>query len=315
MAPEEVTVRSPVPLIMRVAIVLYKLGSSAEYRIIANQFGISKSSVKKFVYMFCKSMITGPIKQLIRVPTDEEALEIARGFEASHHIPQILGLIDGSHIPVLPPSDGYKDFVNRKGWPSYVLQAVVDNNCCFWSISCKMPGSAHDANALRNSDIFQRAHLLPKCVKNIEGKDINLFIVGDPAYPLLDWLIKAYPNSPRLTPQQQSFNVYLSSVRVGVEMTFGLLKSRWRILLKRSDFHFSFAPTMIATCCGLHNFCQREGDYANNSWLEEGRDHANNYPQPNQPADPQCSSDGTSVREALTTYMATHFPLRTGHLH
>lgn len=129
MAPEEVTVRSPVPLIMRVAIVLYKLGSSAEYRIIANQFGISKSSVKKFVYMFCKSMITGPIKQLIRVPTDEEALEIARGFEASHHIPQILGLIDGSHIPVLPPSDGYKDFVNRKGWPSYVLQAVVDNNC------------------------------------------------------------------------------------------------------------------------------------------------------------------------------------------
>lgn len=152
-------------------------------------------------------------------------------------------------------------------------------------------------------------------MKNIEGKDINLFIVGDPAYPLLDWLIKAYPNSPRLTPQQQSFNVYLSSVRVGVEMTFGLLKSRWRILLKRSDFHFSFAPTMIATCCGLHNFCQREGDYANNSWLEEGRDHANNYPQPNQPADPQCSSDGSSVREALTTYMATHFPLRTGHLH
>lgn len=32
----------------------------------------------------------------------------------------------------------------------------------FWSISCKMPGSAHDANVLRQSDLFQRSHLLPK---------------------------------------------------------------------------------------------------------------------------------------------------------
>uniref|UniRef100_A0A667WS05 DDE Tnp4 domain-containing protein n=1 Tax=Myripristis murdjan TaxID=586833 RepID=A0A667WS05_9TELE len=276
MAPEEVTVRPPVPLIMRVAIVLYKLGSCAEYRVIANQFGISKSSVKKFVYMFRKSMMRGPIKQLIRVPTDEEALEIARAFEASHHIPQIMGLIDGSHIPVLPPSDGYKDFVNRKGWPSYVLQAVVDHGRF---LDVRTLGAEPTAFPNNNMSLY----LFSQCVKNIEGKDINLFIVGDPAYPLLDWLIKGYPNSPRLTPQQESFNVYLSSVRVGVEMAFGLLKSRWRVLLKRSDFHFSFAPTMIATCCVLHNFCQKERDYANSSWLEEGRDRANNYPQPNQP--------------------------------
>ncbi|CAL8240049.1 unnamed protein product [Gadus morhua 'NCC'] len=63
---------------------------------------------------------------------------------------------------MLPPSDGYKDFVNRKGWPSYVLQAVVDHQFCFWNICCKMPGSAHDASVLRNSDLFQKAHLLPK---------------------------------------------------------------------------------------------------------------------------------------------------------
>lgn len=127
MAPDEVTVRAPIPLTMRVAIVLYKLGSCAEYRVISNQFGVHKSTVKKFVYMFCKGMVRGPIKQLIRVPNEEEALEIARNFQEMHSIPQIMGLIDGTHIPILPPSDGYKDFVNRKGWPSYVLQAVVDH--------------------------------------------------------------------------------------------------------------------------------------------------------------------------------------------
>lgn len=127
MAPDEVTVRPPIPLTMRVAMVLYKLGSCAEYRVIANQFGVHKSTVKKFVYMFCKGMVNGPIKQLIRVPNEEEAVEIARQFQEMHNIPQIMGLIDGTHIPILPPSDGYKDFVNRKGWPSYVLQAVVDH--------------------------------------------------------------------------------------------------------------------------------------------------------------------------------------------
>uniref|UniRef100_A0A8C7WXN8 DDE Tnp4 domain-containing protein n=1 Tax=Oryzias sinensis TaxID=183150 RepID=A0A8C7WXN8_9TELE len=307
MAPEEVTVRAPVPLIMRVAVVLYKLGSCAEYRVVANQFGISRSSVKKFVYMFCKGMVQGPIKQLIRTPTETEAEEIARRFEQSHNIPQIMGLLDGTHIPILPPSDGYKDFVNRKGWPSYILQAVVDDQFC-----CKMPGSAHDANALRHSDLFQRAHLLPK---PIGGKDTNLLLVGDPAYPLLDWLIKGYANSPRLNPEQESFNTYLSSARVGVEMTFGLLKSRWRVLLKRSDFHFTFMPTMIATCCALHNSCQKEREHASSSWLEEARDRTVHFPQPNQPVNPQCSSGGSSIREALTNYMATAFPLRTRHQH
>ncbi|KAL6455329.1 hypothetical protein MHYP_G00362230 [Metynnis hypsauchen] len=203
-----------------------------------------------------------------QVPNEEEALELARRFEAISRIPQIMGLIDGTHIPVLPPRDGYKDFVNRKGWPSYVLQGVVDDKGCFWNISCKMPGSAHDATVLRQSELFQKAHLLPKGVKNIEGEEVRLLVVGDPAYPLLDWLIKGYTNSPNLTPEQESFNVYLSSLRVGVEMAFGKLKSRWRVLLKRSDFHFSFAPTMIATCCALHNFCEKQKDAISTNWLE-----------------------------------------------
>jgi len=38
-----------------------------------------------------------------------------------------MGAIDGTHIPVTALSEGKKDFNNRKGWDSMVLQAVVDD--------------------------------------------------------------------------------------------------------------------------------------------------------------------------------------------
>lgn len=138
-------------------------------------------------------------------------------------------------------------------------------------------------------------------------------VVGNPAYPLLDWLIKGYTNSPNLTPEQESFNVYLGSLRVGVEMAFGKLKSRWRLLLNRSHFHF-FAPTMIAICCALHNFCEKRNG-VNLNRLNDIHETDQLYPQPTQPVHASVGTNDKNAREALTKYLAHHFPPRQGHLH
>lgn len=61
------------------------------------------------------------MKDYLQMPNIHETAEIAMNFEKISHIPQIIGCIDGSHIPILAPAEGYRDFVNRKGWPSYVL--------------------------------------------------------------------------------------------------------------------------------------------------------------------------------------------------
>ncbi len=74
MSPEEETVRNPIPLIMRVTVVL---GSCAEYRVVANQFGVHKSTVKTSVYIFSKGMINEPIRDRIQMPGEEAASEIA----------------------------------------------------------------------------------------------------------------------------------------------------------------------------------------------------------------------------------------------
>lgn len=126
-SPKPNCVRPPVPLDKRVAIALYKMGSCAEYRVVANQFGIHKSTVKKCVYLFCSALVKNYLGELVCLPSADEAAAIAGRFEDMCHIPQIFGSIDGTHIPIQPPAKGYRDFINRKMWASYNMQAVVDD--------------------------------------------------------------------------------------------------------------------------------------------------------------------------------------------
>jgi len=54
-----------------------------------------------------------------------------------------------------------------------------------------------------------------------------------------------------------------------VECTVGVLKSRWRILLKQVDSGILFAVCNAVACTVLNNICIRSG----NEWKdEEGKD-------------------------------------------
>lgn len=58
---------------------------------------------------------------------DETECKVISFYKNLTNIPQIIGALDGTHIPILPPFEGYRDYINRKGWPSIVLQGVVDS--------------------------------------------------------------------------------------------------------------------------------------------------------------------------------------------
>jgi hypothetical protein len=44
--------------------------------------------------------------------------EIATSFQDASRIPNITGVIDGTHIPLVNPIEGERDYINRKGYPS-----------------------------------------------------------------------------------------------------------------------------------------------------------------------------------------------------
>lgn len=123
--------------------------------------------------------------------------------------------------------------------------------------------------------------------------------------------MKGYPHTAAITPQEESFNFYLSAARTSVEIAFGRLKARWRVLLKRSDFHYTFTPFVAVTCCALHNFCEREQEILNSTWMDEATSLESNTPQPASRPHPPSRTTDAAVRRTLTEYLARNFQLRT----
>lgn len=235
---------------------------------------------------------------------------IAEENEARYKYPQAIGAIDGSHIPINPPLEGKSDFICRKMYPSVVLQAVVDCYYRFRDVYANTPGAAHDATVYHRSPLstlLQNA--MPKHDRIINHATIPLHILGDPAYPHSEKIMKGYVGL-NLPPRDDSFNVYLSSTRMCVEIAFGKLKSRWRILQKRMDLDCISAPRVITACCILHNMCE---DLKLPVPPSNSHDQLNAmaYPQPAREVNSRVETDHAKVmRDAIRDFLAETQPLR-----
>jgi len=151
------------------------------------------------------------------------------------------------------------------------MQGTVDHRGLFVDVYIGWPGRIHDARVFANSSLYQRGQnkpLLLDWTDQIAGRTIPLILLGDPAYPLLPWLMKAFPDNGNLTQQQKTFNYRLSKARVVVEHAYGRLKGRWRCLLKRLDVSVCDVPELVTACCILHNVCEVHGEAFNEEWMD-----------------------------------------------
>ena len=132
----------------------------------------------------------------IKIPTGPLAVDIVRGFERRWNFPQCFGAIDGSHKPIVAPTNSPTDYYNCKEFYSIVLQALVDHQYRFLNIYIGLPRSVHDALILSNSEVYHKGEsgmLVPSHIRTFGRVPVPVVILGDPAYPLLPWLMKPYP--------------------------------------------------------------------------------------------------------------------------
>lgn len=140
----DTTMRKSIPAERRLALTLYYLASTAEYRTIAHLFGVSTSFVCICIKDVCEA-INQRLSRVIKFPQGEELEQVINNYEKKWGMPMCAGAIDGTHIPILAPEESHLVYVNRKGYHSIIMQAVVDSNYLFRDVVIGWPGSVHDA--------------------------------------------------------------------------------------------------------------------------------------------------------------------------
>ena len=117
---------------------------------VGNQCGISDncrivwhriSTVCEIIHKTCRVVTQHLLPKYVRIPPKERLKDVIDDFEnlwglpqgdcpkgiAPRGFPQVVGAIDGSHIPILKPIECPSDYYNRKGFYSVLLKAVVDS--------------------------------------------------------------------------------------------------------------------------------------------------------------------------------------------
>ena len=88
-----------------------------------------------------------------------------------------------------------------------------------------------------------------------DSDPIPVFLLGDPAYPLLPYLMKEYVNGGA-SHQEQYFGHNLCSAHNVIECSFGRLKAQFNALKRAMDINTRELPYVIYACFVLHKFCE-----------------------------------------------------------
>lgn len=185
-----------------------------------------------------------------------------------------------------------------------LVQAVVDSDMRFLDVFAGgFPGSVNDNRLLKNSAFYYCAErgLILDGPDYVNGSfSIREFIVADGGYPLLPWLMRPYKTPT--TSTEKLLNYKLSSTRIVVERSFGLLKMRWRYLHGKvmNPYPRKLARAIVA-CCMLQNMCIESG-----VTMEGIEDTTMDVPSRDDAATSPIdapAADATTMRDSLAKFL------------
>jgi len=88
----------------------------------------------------------------------------------------------------------------------------------------------------------------------IESLPPGLYCVADAAYTLAETLLIPFTGIERSDKAQDAFNFYLSQLRIRVEMAFGRLTNKFRILKGSIIGTLDRVTSIVMACARLHNY-------------------------------------------------------------
>ncbi|MCO5612014.1 hypothetical protein L7F22_066276 [Adiantum nelumboides] len=182
----------------RVALSLHRLASEANDEVLVDLYGCVKSTSTQIVLDFYRAVCTSGLHDFyICWPSSTCMLQMAEEFQKICGIPNAIGIIDGSHIPIIASRQNAVDYFYRRGFHSILLQLVsswtVESNCMVWDYDVGWASSIHDFVN------FTRSELGKRC----ENGMLNKFcLVGDCAYFARPYMLVPFKGSKDGLPDE-----------------------------------------------------------------------------------------------------------------
>ncbi|XP_017487316.1 PREDICTED: putative nuclease HARBI1 [Rhagoletis zephyria] len=180
--------------------------------------------------------------------------EIGSEFKRICGFPNVLGCIDASYIAVRTPKHKIRStYINRHDSISITMQGICDANLRFLDVFTGVPSKMHDSRLLKLSFIGKEL-----------GKLCSPDLLGDSAYPLRTYLLTPYRDYGNLTETERKYNYKFFQTRVKIENAFGLLKCRFRQIM-RLDFHVEPMGKFIVACINKNYIFEEQLEYIEHS--------------------------------------------------
>jgi hypothetical protein len=173
------------------------------------------------------------MKEVMPEPSEEKWKAIAEDFWDIWNFPNCIGALDGKHVNIETPPNSGSTYVNYKKSFSVILFALVDASYNFIMIDAGSFGRSSDGGIFSHSALgtrMKKRSLNTRPGSYLPGTNIEapFVIVGDEAFPLKTYLIRAYTGRQSSGSDFMTYcNNRLSRAQRVSENAFGTLAQKF----------------------------------------------------------------------------------------
>ncbi|WVZ12402.1 hypothetical protein V8G54_016932 [Vigna mungo] len=235
------------------AAALFRLAHAAPYAAIARRFGIAPSEACRAFFAVCKAVVDN-LGHLFELRTGSERVVVGFGLS---YLPNCFGVLGLARFRI------DDSLLGQNG--CLMVQALVDSEGRFLDVSAGWPSTMNPETILRESKIYHEVEeskelLNGPCYNLHDGNLIPQYILGEPCFPLLPWLLTPYNRvneEDSFGSAERAFNCAHGNAMELVGNAFGGLRARWQLLATSRKWKLECVehlPFVVVAGCLLHNF-------------------------------------------------------------